>query len=85
MYSRQNESLGKMYKFQQNKSNQCKNITRLGFAKQPSNYQPERQPIPSTRYKYNYRWQQILNGMNIGMSVNRVPTILGLVSMVIED
>jgi len=32
-YSGQKESVGKMYKFQQNESDQCNNITGLGCAK----------------------------------------------------
>ena len=53
-YSRRNESLSKIYKFDSNESNQCKSITGLGFGNGLSLYQSQRQPISSNNYQYNY-------------------------------
>jgi len=73
-----------MYKFHLNESDQCRDLTGLGFAKGPSLIQAEWQPISSNNYQSSYQWQQILNGQYIKMSVNGASTIICLVSTIIE-
>jgi hypothetical protein len=52
----------------------------LGFATGPSPNQAVKQPIKSNQNENNYRWQQMLNGQYIKMSVNGASTICGPVS-----
>jgi len=65
-------------------SEQCKNITPLGFATGLSLNLTERQPIRSNHDENNYQRQQMLSGKYIKMSVNGALMICGLVSMVID-
>jgi hypothetical protein len=60
-------------------------ITPLGFATGPSLNQAERQSTKFYQDEFNYRWQQILNGQYIKMSINGASTICGLVSTVIHQ
>jgi len=85
MYSRRNESFGKIYKFWSYESEQHKNVTALGFATGPCLNLSERQPISSNHDENHYRWQQMLNGQFIIMRINGASTICGLVSTVIEQ
>lgn len=72
------------YKFDQYESDQYRNITGHGIANRPSLIQTDRRPISGTHYKYNYGWQQILNGLYNKMSVNRESMVFDLVSKVID-
>jgi len=56
----------------------------LGFATGPSLNHAERQQMKSNQDENNYRWQQMMNGQYIEISVNRASTICGLVSTVIH-
>ena len=47
MHSMRNEDFGKIHKFQSCESEQCKNVTALGFATRPSLSLSERLPISS--------------------------------------
>jgi len=85
MYSRRNEAFGKIHKFQSCESEQCKNVTALGFVTRPSLNLAERLPIYSNHNENYYRWQPMLNGQYIKMSVNGESTICGFVSTVIEQ
>ena len=53
-YCGQYAVFGEMYKFQPDESEQCYNITMLGFAIQPSPDQAERQPLSSNNHECNY-------------------------------
>jgi hypothetical protein len=59
--------------------------TALGFATGPSLNLAERQSISSNANENNYRWQQMLNGQYIKISINRASTRCGLGSMVVEQ
>jgi len=83
-YRRQNELFGKMYNFEQNASDQYKNITGLSCAKGPSLNEAERQSIHSNQYKSNTEWLQCMYREYIKMNVNRAPMIFRLVWTVIE-
>ena len=83
MYSRCNEAFGKIHKFQQCESEQCKNVTALGFATGPSFNLSERLLISSNHDQNYYQWQQMLNGQYITMSINGALMICGFVSTVI--
>jgi hypothetical protein len=85
MYSRRNEACAKIYIFQPCESEQCKNVTALGFATGPSCDVSERQPISSNHNEHYYQWQQMLNGQYIKMSVNEASRICGLLSTVIAQ
>jgi len=85
MYSRRNEPFDKIYKFQSWESKQRKNVTVLSFATGPSLNASERLPICSNHDENYYRWQQMLDGQYIEMSVNGASTICGLVSMAISQ
>jgi len=50
----QYEQFGKMYNFQRDESDQCLNITGLGFVIQPCPDQAERQPLSSNNYNCKY-------------------------------
>jgi hypothetical protein len=84
MNSRRNESYGKINKFKSCESEQCKNVTVLGFAKGQSLNLSERQPISSNHNENNHQWQLMLSGQYIKMSINGASTICGLVSTVIH-
>jgi len=83
IYSRCNEACGKIHKFLLCESEQCKNVTALGFVTWPSLDVAESLPICSNHDENYYRWQQMLNGKCIKMSVNGASTICGFVSTVI--
>jgi len=85
MYYRRNESFGKIYKVLLCESEQWKNVTALAIATGRSLYVSEWQPTYSNYDEHNYRWQQMLTGQYIEMSVNGASTIFGLVSTVIEQ
>jgi hypothetical protein len=84
MYSRHNGSFGMIHHFLSCECEQCKIIMPLGFATGLCLNQAESQPIQSNQDENNYRWQQLLNGQYINMSINGASTICGLVSMVIH-
>jgi len=65
-----NEAFGKIHKFESCESEQCKNVTALGFATAPSLDLPERLQIYSNHDETYYRWQQMLNGEYIIISIN---------------
>jgi len=56
-----NESVGKIHKFMSWESEQCINITALGFATFQSFNLSERLPISSNHAENDYSWQQMLN------------------------
>ena len=85
MYSRCNEVFGKINKFTSCESKPCKNVTALGFVMRPSLNLPARLPVCSNHDENYYRWQQMLNGQYIKMSVNGVSTICGFISTVIKQ
>jgi len=84
MYSRRNESFGKIYKFQLYESKQCMNFTALGFAPGPSLNLSERQPIRSDHDDNNHQWQQLLNGQHTQMSVNGASIMYVVLGIVIK-
>ena len=85
IYSRRNEAFGKIHKFLSCENEQCKNVTVLGFVtRAPLNLVP-RLPIYSNHNGNYNRWQLMLTGHNIEMSVNGASTICGCVSTVIEQ
>jgi len=57
----------------------------LGFATGLSLKQGESQPVKSNQDENNYRWQQMLLGEYIKMSINGASIICGLVSTVIHQ
>ena len=85
MYSRPNEAFGKIHKFCSCASEQCKNVTALGFATGPSLDLSERLPTCPNLDDNYYRWQQLLNGQYIKMSINGASTICSFVSTVIQQ
>jgi len=85
MYSRHDEAFGKIYNFQSCECEQCKNVTALGFVTRPSLNQAERLPICSNHDENYYRWQQMLNGQYIKMSVNGTSMICRFVSTAIKQ
>jgi len=85
MYSRHNKAFGKIHKFWLCESEQCKNVTALGFVTRPSLNLAERLPICSNHDENYYRWQQMLNGQYIKMCINGASTICGFVSTVIKQ
>jgi len=85
MYSRRIEAFSKTHQFYSCVSEQCNNITALGFATGPSLNLAERLPI-SLNHDENYcRWQQILNGEYSKMCVNGASIICGPVSTAIKQ
>jgi hypothetical protein len=60
-------------------------MTSLGFATELSLNQAESQSLESNQDENNYRWQQMVNGQHIKMSVNGASTICGLVRTVIHQ
>jgi len=85
IYSRGNEAFGKIHKFWLCECGRCKNVTALGFLTRLSLDLAERLPICSNHDESYYRWQQMLNGQYIKMSVNGASTMCGLVSTVITQ
>jgi len=85
MYRRHNAAFGKKHRFQLCESEQCKNVTALGFAAGPSLNQPETVPIRPNHDVDYYRWQRMLNGQYIKMSVNGASMNCGFVSTVITQ
>jgi len=85
MYSRCKEDFGKILQFQLGESEQCKNVTALGFATGPHLKLSVRLPISSNHDENYYQWQQMLNGQCNKMSVNGASTICGFVIMVITQ
>jgi len=85
MYSRRNEPCDKIHKFQSCESEQSKNVTALGFATGPNLNLCESLPWSSNHDENYYRWQQMLNGQYITMSVNGASMICGYVSTVITQ
>ena len=84
MYSMRNEAIDKIDKFWMCESEQCKNVTALGFATGRSLNWSERLPIESNQDENYHRWQQILNRQYIKISVTGASTIWGFVSTVIN-
>jgi len=84
MHSWRNEAFGKIHKFWSCESEQCKNLTALGFATSPSLNLSKRLPIGSNHDENYYRWQHMMNGQCIEMSVNGASTIGGFVRRVIK-
>jgi hypothetical protein len=85
MYSRRNEAFGKTHKFYSSMSQQCNNITALGFTTGPSRNLAERPPT-SLNHDENYlRWQQMLNGQYSKLSVNGASMICGHVNTAIKQ
>jgi len=84
MHSGHDDAFGKIKKFHFYVTEQCKNITRLGFATWPSLNLSETQPRGSKHYENNYQWQQMLNEQSITLSINGASRMFGLVSMVSE-
>jgi hypothetical protein len=60
-------------------------IMQLGSATGPSLYQAERLQIQSNQDENTYEQNQMFNGENIKMSVNRASTICGHVNIVIQQ
>jgi len=85
MYSRRNKAFGKTHKFYSCVSEQCNNITALGFTTGPSLNLAERLPIGSNHDENYFRGQQMLNGQYSKMSVNAASTICGHVSTAIKQ
>ena len=85
MYRRRNEPFSRIPKFQSRENEQCKNVTALGFATRPSPNPSERLPISSNHDESYYRWQQMLNGQYIEMSVNGASMICSFVRTVIKE
>ena len=75
----------KIHEFSSCESKQCKNVTALGFPTGPSLNLSGRLPISSNHDENYYRWQQMVNGQYIKMSVIGVSTICGFVSTVITQ
>jgi hypothetical protein len=82
MYSRRNEAFGKIHEFQLCESKQCKNVTVLSIATGPILNWSERLPISRNHDENYYRWQQMLNGHYIEMSIDAVSMICGSVCRV---
>jgi len=80
MHSRNNEAFGTIHEFWSCESEQCKNVTALGFATGPSLNLTERLPISSNDDENYCRWQQILNGRYNKMSLHGESMICGFVS-----
>jgi len=74
-----------MYKLESSESEQSKNVNVFSFTTGLSSNLAEKQPICSNHDENNYRWQLMLNGQFIKMSVNGVSMICGLESTVIEQ
>jgi hypothetical protein len=85
MYSRSNAGFGKTHKFYSCVSEQCNNITALGFATGLSVNLAKRVPISSNRDENYCQWQQMLNGQYSQMSVNGASTLCGHVSTAIKQ
>jgi len=84
LYSGRHESFGKTHKFWLCESEQCKNVTELGFATVPSLNLSERWPICSNHDQNYCRWQQMPNEQYSKISLNDASTICGFVRMVIK-
>ena len=69
--SRQYALCAKIYNVSPDESDQCSNITGLGFAMEPSPDQTAMQPPSSNIYECNYSWQQILTRLLMKMNINR--------------
>jgi len=74
-----------MHEFWLCDSDLCKNVIVLGFAPGPSLNLGDRLPRSSKHDENYYRWQQVLNGQYIKMSVNEVSMICGFVCTVIKQ
>jgi len=85
MHSRRNEAFGKIHKFLLCESEQCKNVTALGFATRPSLNSSERVPISSNHDENYYPWQQMLNGQYNEMCFNGASSICGFGSTVNKE
>jgi len=85
MYCRRNEAFDKIDKFLSCERKQCKNVTALRFATGPRLNLSERLPLSSNLDEHYCRWQQMLNGPYIKLSVNRASMICGCISMIIKQ
>ena len=82
MYSRRDESFGKIRRFWSWESEHHKIITPLGFATGPSLNRTERQPIRPNHDENNPGRQQMMNGQYIKLSINGPSMICCLASTV---
>jgi len=85
MHSRRNDAFGKIHGFQSCESEQCKNVTVLGFAPRPRLNLSEGLPMSSNHDENFYQWQHMFNGQYITMSVNGASKICGCESTVIKQ
>jgi hypothetical protein len=84
MFSRYNEAFGMIDKFLLYESEQCKNVTVLGFATWPHLNRSARQPISSSHDENNYRWQSMWTLQYPKVNLNGASTICGIVGTVIN-